>query len=77
MDGKPDEVERVGHDRRHRGAVSRLDRYALAHHFRALLGTSPYRDLVMRWLDRARALMRSGNALADAACAAGFADRAI
>jgi AraC-like DNA-binding protein len=56
-------------------AASGLDRFALARHFRALLGTSPYRYLTMRRLDRARALMRAGDALADAACAAGFADQ--
>lgn len=52
-----------------------LDRYQLARHFRALLGTSPYRYLTMRRLDRARALMREGHALSDAAYASGFADQ--
>jgi len=56
-------------------AVTGLDRYKLARHFRALLGTSPYRYLVMRRLDRARALMRSGHAISDAAHASGFADQ--
>ena len=41
-------------------AVTGLGRYALARHFRACLGTSPYRYLVMRRLDRARALIASG-----------------
>ena len=36
-------------------AVTGMTRYALARHFRACLGTSPYRYLVMRRLDRARA----------------------
>ena len=35
-------------------ALTGLDRYALARHFRARLGTSPYRYLTMRRLDRAR-----------------------
>jgi len=56
-------------------AVTGLDRFALARHFRARLGTSPYRYLVMRRLDRARSLMRAGYALADAAQACGFADQ--
>lgn len=55
--------------------VTGLDRYSLARHFRALLGTSPYRYLVMRRLDHARALMRRGDSIADAAYASGFADQ--
>jgi AraC-like DNA-binding protein len=56
-------------------AVTGLDRYALARHFRAILGTSPYRYLVMRRLDRARSLIRDGRPLAEAAMEAGFADQ--
>ncbi|MGE0094040.1 MAG: AraC family transcriptional regulator [Alphaproteobacteria bacterium] len=52
-----------------------LSRFALARHFRAYLGTSPHRYVVMRRLDRARALMREGASLADAALASGFADQ--
>ena len=52
-----------------------LSRYALARHFRACLGTSPHRYLVMRRLDRARQLIRDGRPLADAALACGFADQ--
>ena len=52
-----------------------LDRYALARHFRARLGTSPYRYLTMRRLDHARADIRTGASLADAALANGFADQ--
>jgi AraC-like DNA-binding protein len=37
--------------------------------------TSPYRYLLMRRLDRARHLMRSGVSLAEAAAASGFADQ--
>jgi AraC-like DNA-binding protein len=55
--------------------VTGLDRYALARHFRALLGTSPYRYLTMRRLDSARALMREGHTISDAAYASGFADQ--
>jgi AraC-like DNA-binding protein len=55
--------------------VSGLSRYELSRHFRARLGTSPYRYLVMRRLDRARALIHAGTPLADAAFAAGFADQ--
>ena len=56
--------------------VAGVDRYTLARHFRALLGTSPYRYLTMRRLDHARGAIRSGQSLADAAFAAGFADQA-
>ncbi len=56
-------------------AVTGLDRYLLARHFRAILGTSPYRYLVMRRLDRARLLIRDGRSLAEAAMEAGFADQ--
>ncbi len=56
-------------------AATGLTRYALARHFRACLGTSPYRYLVMRRLDRARALIRQGAPLVDAALASGFADQ--
>ena len=56
-------------------AVAGTTRYALARHFRACLGTSPYRYLVMRRLDRARALIRGGVPLADTALRCGFADQ--
>ncbi len=52
-----------------------LSRFALARHFRAYLGTSPHRYVVMRRLDRARSLMRDGASLADAAASSGFADQ--
>jgi AraC-like DNA-binding protein len=55
--------------------IAGLSRYALARHFRACFGTSPYRYLVMRRLDRAWALIRRGERLADAAAACGFADQ--
>jgi AraC-like DNA-binding protein len=56
-------------------AVSGLSRYAVARHFRACLGTSPYRYLVMRRLDRVRSLIRHGATLVDAAVSCGFADQ--
>jgi AraC-like DNA-binding protein len=52
-----------------------LSRYDLARQFRACLGTSPYRYLVMRRLDLARALISRGRPLAEAALASGFADQ--
>jgi AraC-like DNA-binding protein len=55
--------------------VTGLSRYALARHFRACMGTSPYRYLVMRRLDRVRSLIRHGAPLADAAVSCGFADQ--
>jgi AraC-like DNA-binding protein len=56
-------------------AITGLSRYALARHFRACLGTSPYRYLIMRRLDQACRLIRQGTPLADAALSSGFADQ--
>ncbi len=56
-------------------AATGLSRYALARHFRACLGTSPYRYLVLRRLDRLRSLIRRGESLAEAALSCGFADQ--
>lgn len=56
-------------------AATGLDRYSLARHFRACFGTSPYRYLMLRRLDRARRLIARGTALAEAAVATGFADQ--
>lgn len=56
-------------------AITGMSRFALARQFRAALGTSPYRYLVMRRLDRARRLIARGMALAEAATASGFADQ--
>ena len=50
-------------------------RWTLSRDFRLLFGTSPYRYVVMRRLDRVKALLRSGSGLAEAALAAGFADQ--
>jgi AraC-like DNA-binding protein len=52
-----------------------LDRYTLARHFRLLLGTSPYRYLTMRRLDRVKSAIAAGHTLADAAFMSGFADQ--
>ncbi|HZB90704.1 MAG TPA: AraC family transcriptional regulator [Stellaceae bacterium] len=56
-------------------SVAGLSRYRLAREFRRALGTSPYRYLLLRRLDRVRALIRDGAGLADAAIACGFADQ--
>ncbi len=56
-------------------AVTGLSRYAVARHFRACLGTSPYRYLVLRRIDRVRSLIRRGTPLVDAAGSCGFADQ--
>ncbi len=51
------------------------DRWQLSRDFRALFGTSPYRYLVLRRLDKARSLMLNGTAPSAAAYACGFADQ--
>ena len=56
-------------------AVSGLSRYDLARQFRIRFGTSPYRYLLMRRLDDARARLRT-EAPAAVAAEAGFADQA-
>lgn len=56
-------------------ALSGLDRWTLARQFRAAFGTSPSRFRVQRQLDHARALIKQGRPLADAALEAGFADQ--
>lgn len=55
--------------------ITGQDRFALARQFRGAYGTSPYRYLLMRRLDRARADIAAGLSLADAAVAAGFSDQ--
>jgi AraC-like DNA-binding protein len=64
----------VGSDELER--ISGLGRYELNRHFRTRLGTSPYRYLTMRRLDRVQATIRQGMALSAAALDAGFADQA-
>ncbi len=51
------------------------NRWQLSRDFRALLGTSPYRYLQCRRLEKARQLLRSGLGMAAAAHEAGFADQ--
>lgn len=55
--------------------ITGLSRFELARHFRARYGTSPYRYLILRRLDRARAMLRGGASLAESALACGFADQ--
>lgn len=56
-------------------ALTGLDRYALARHFRAAFATSPRRFLTMRRLQRARAMIGDGEPLSEIAAATGFADQ--
>lgn len=55
--------------------VTDQSRWQLSRDFRALLGTSPYRYLVMRRLDLARQGLLEGRRLVDIAHACGFADQ--
>ncbi|MET7142939.1 AraC family transcriptional regulator [Xanthomonas sp. PPL139] len=55
--------------------ASGRDRWRLSRDFRALYGTSPYRYLTMRRLQRARDLVAAGRTLAQAALLAGFTDQ--
>ncbi|MFT4185434.1 MAG: AraC family transcriptional regulator [Rhizobium sp.] len=55
--------------------ITGLDRFALSRHFRAAFATSPHRFLLMRRLQRARALIGDGEPLAEVAAATGFADQ--
>src|SRR5262249_48165137 len=57
-------------------SITGLSRYEMARQFRAMLGTSPYRYLLMRRLDYARELIHERRPLVDVACDAGFADQA-
>ncbi len=50
-------------------------RWQLSRDFRAMYGTSPYRYLVMRRLDRARGMMLAGHGIAETALGSGFADQ--
>jgi len=56
-------------------AVTGQDRWTLARQFRSAFGVSPHRFLILRRLDRVRALIGEGVALAEAAYLAGFADQ--
>lgn len=55
--------------------VTGLDRFALARHFRAAVGTSPHRYQVGRRLARVQKMIADGMALSEAAAATGFADQ--
>ena len=55
--------------------ITDLDRYTLARHFRSRLGTSPYRYLTMRRLDRAKSAIITGHSLVEAAFMSGFSDQ--
>ena len=57
-------------------AVTGLTRYDLARQFRLLYGTSPYRYLLMRRLNRAREQIARGRPLSAVAVDVGFADQA-
>ncbi|HEY7031459.1 MAG TPA: AraC family transcriptional regulator [Thermomicrobiales bacterium] len=56
--------------------VTGLTRYDLARQFRTVVGTSPYRYLLMRRLDAARVRLASRRSLVDVALETGFADQA-
>jgi AraC-like DNA-binding protein len=56
-------------------ALTGLTRFALTRHFRACFGTSPHRYVVMRRLERVRAMIEAGAPLAAAAVDSGFADQ--
>ena len=56
-------------------AIAGYDRWQLSRDFRRILGTSPYRYLQCRRIDRAKQLLREGASLAAAAHDAGFADQ--
>ncbi|WP_310618922.1 AraC family transcriptional regulator [Flexibacterium corallicola] len=56
-------------------AITGQSRYTLARQFRKAYGTSPYRYLIMRRLDQARAEIAVGVGLAGAAANAGFSDQ--
>jgi AraC-like DNA-binding protein len=51
------------------------DRWQLSRDFRAMFGTSPYRYLIARRLERARRMMLAGCATAATAHACGFSDQ--
>jgi AraC-like DNA-binding protein len=55
--------------------ATRHDRWQLSRDFRALFATSPYRYLILRRLDKARAKLLDGRSCADTAAACGFADQ--
>ena len=56
-------------------AVTGMDRFQLARHFRAVFSTSPHRFQTMRRLQQARRMIEAGEALASVAPATGFSDQ--
>lgn len=56
-------------------AVTGIDRFAIARHFRAAFGTSPHRYQIMRRLECSRRMIAQGLCLAETAAAVGFADQ--
>lgn len=56
--------------------VTGVSRWQLSRDFRAVLGTSPYRYVTLRRLDRAKACIFRGLSLAETAYACGFSDQA-
>jgi len=69
------EKTRVVHSRELE-SVTGLTRYDLSRQFRIVLGTSPYRYLLMRRLEFAREQIHRRRALVEVACDAGFGDQA-
>jgi AraC-like DNA-binding protein len=69
------EKTRVVHSRELE-SVTGLTRYDLSRQFRIMLGTSPYRYLLMRRLEFAREGIHQGRRLVEVAFDAGFADQA-
>ncbi|MGO4133104.1 AraC family transcriptional regulator [Rhizobium brockwellii] len=57
-------------------SITGLDRFALSRHFRTAFATSPHRYMLMRRLQKAKALIGEGESFADVAVATGFADQA-
>ena len=55
--------------------ASRHDRWQLSRDFRQMFGTSPYRYLILRRLDKARGMLLGGSTIAQAAYGCGFGDQ--
>lgn len=55
--------------------IAQRDRWKLSRDFRTAFGTSPYRYLTMRRLERARVLLGAAHAIADVAFMCRFADQ--
>jgi AraC-like DNA-binding protein len=70
-----DNLPATGTSLGHLEAIAGYDRWQLCRDFRIVLGTSPYRYLQCRRLDRARQLLRDGIGIAAAAHEAGFSDQ--